>query len=369
MIIEGVSFSGIAVALLCILLLLSKKRKRHDDHYLILWLLVCITNLSYYAFSNFLPASLQSFGFTLPVLSVAMLYLYVISMTFNIQFRFTYILKHALFFIVYNFVFIMVSIFYEKIVFIDGIPYFSARGNNLLINALTLPMAVAPILYIIFSFLALKKYQKLLPEYYSTLEKINLNWMQYIILSLIILFFIVIGIISFGTKLNAIPISHIFKIVGAVQAIYISYIVFFSLRQSIVINQNISFTNENKEKTALPDDKLVGLSQNVLAYMADEKPYLNEELSLSVLSASLGLSTNQLSQIINQTLDTNFYKFVNAYRVEEVKCRLKNREYNRYSILGIAYECGFNSKSTFNKIFKEETGMTPSEYKRFSQTN
>lgn len=367
MIIEGVSFSGIAVALLCILLLFSKKRKRHDDHYLILWLLVCITNLSYYTFPNLLPVSLQSLGFTLPVLSVSMLYLYVISMTFNIQFRFTYILKHALFFIVYNLVFIMVSILYEKIIFTDSIPYFSIQKHSLLLNILTFPMAIVPILYIVLCFIALKRYQRLLPDYYSALEKINLKWLQYIILSLVFLFFTVIGIISFGTRLNTIPIHYIFKIVGALQAVYIFCIVFFSLRQSIIFNQNISVSNENKEKTFLPDDKLSSLSQKLLNYMVDEKPYLNEELNLSNLSTSLGLSTNQLSQIINQTLNTNFYKFVNSYRVEEVKGKLKDSEYDRYSILGIAYDCGFNSKSTFNKIFKEETGMTPSEYKRSYQ--
>lgn len=77
----------------------------------------------------------------------------------------------------------------------------------------------------------------------------------------------------------------------------------------------------------------------------------------------MNISTHHLSQAINQNLNTNFYKFVNAYRVEEVKKKLKNPEFEKYSILGIAFESGFNSKSTFNKIFKEETGMTPSEFK------
>lgn len=368
MITESISFSGMVVALLCMLLLFSKKNKKNYDHYLILWLLICIANLSYYTFPNLLPVSLQSFGFTLPVLSVSILYLYVMSMTFGIKFQFGYILKHALFFIFYNIVFVMISHFYEKIVFVDNIPYFSTQKNNVLINVLTLPMAEVPVLYIVFCFLALKKYQKLLPDYYSTLEKINLNWFRYIILSLVILLFIVIGIISFGTKLDTIPKHYIFKIVGALQAVYLFWIVFFSLRQSIIVDQNIS-VNENKEKVILPDGNLISLSQNLQNYMISEKPYLNEELSLSALSMSLGLSTNQLSQVINQTLNTNFYKFVNAYRIEAVKEKLKDNAYDRYSLLGIAYDYGFNSKSTFNKIFKEETGMTPSEYKRLYKQN
>lgn len=364
MIMEGISFSGMAVSLLCILLLFSKKSKNHSDYYLILWLIIGLANLSYYTFSTLLPTSLQCFGFTLPILSMPMLYLYVISMTFNLQFQLKSIVKHSLFFLFYNFIFIVTSNFYENIIFTDNIPYFSDGKHNLILNLLTLPMAAIPIVCIVLCFLALKKYQKILPNYYSTLDRINLNWLKYIIISLIILFLIVIGIISFGTRWNAIPMHYIFKIVGALQAIYIFCIIFFSLRQSIIINQNISVSANHREKTALPDDNASLLSQKLLDHMVSEKPYLNEELSLSLLSASLGLSTNQLSLIINQTLDTNFYKFVNFYRIEEVKHKLKDKAYDRYSILGIAYECGFNSKSTFNKIFKEETGMTPSEYKK-----
>jgi AraC-like DNA-binding protein len=368
MVIECISFSGIVVSILCILLLFSKKDKKHSDYYLVLWLLICSLNLAYYLFPSALSGSLQSFAFTLPVLSISMLYLYVISMIFGIRFQSKYIVKHSLFFLFYNLIFILISSFYEKIIFTDNIPSFTSHKHGLLLNLLTFPMAVIPIIYIVLCFSALKKYQKLLPEYFSSLEKINLNWLQYILISIIFLFIIVIIIISFGTRLDLIPMQNIFKIVGTLQSIYVCCIVFFSLRQSIIINQNISVDNaaigENKGINKLSDDKLNKTAADLVDYMADEKPYLNEELSLSILSSLMGVSTNQLSQVINQNLNTNFYKFVNAYRIEDVKKKLKDPDYDRYSILGIAYESGFNSKSTFNKIFKEETGMTPSEYKR-----
>lgn len=98
--------------------------------------------------------------------------------------------------------------------------------------------------------------------------------------------------------------------------------------------------------------------------METERPYLDEELSLQKLSLLVNISTHRLSEVINQDLNTNFYRLINAYRVEEVKRKLKNPEFDKYSILGIAFESGFNSKSTFNKIFKEETGMTPSAFKK-----
>jgi AraC-like DNA-binding protein len=58
----------------------------------------------------------------------------------------------------------------------------------------------------------------------------------------------------------------------------------------------------------------------------------------------------------------NFYNLVNEYRIKEVKDRLKSDKYKRLTILAIAYDSGFNSKSSFNTIFKEKTGQTPSEY-------
>jgi AraC-like DNA-binding protein len=368
MIIEYISFSGIAVSLLSILLLFSKKEKKHSDYYLIFWLFICIFNLGYYLFPSVLPQAIQSVGFTLPVLSISVLYLYVISITFSIEFDGKYILKHSLFFIFYNLLFIGISNFYTEIIFTHNIPYFAKGNQGIILDFLALPMALIPIFYIVLSYRALRKYQKILPEYYSTLEKINLNWLKYIFVSLIILLIVIIGVISLGSRSYYIPVRYVFKIVGTIQSVYIFFIVFFGLRQSILINHSIVFTDLNsepyKEKAAPSDGRFDIISQNLLQFMGNEKPYLDEELSLSKLSSLLGISTNQLSQVINQNLNTNFYKFVNSYRIKEVQVKLKDSKYDHYSILGIAFESGFNSKSTFNKIFKEETGMTPSEYKK-----
>lgn len=332
------------------------------------WLLVSAANLVYYSFPSLLPEILQPFGFALPVLSMGMLYLYVLSITFNIQFRLRNLIRHSLFFIFYSLFFIGVSMFYCRIGFKNSIPYFIGEHRNGILDVMTFPMAVIPVVYIILCFLALKKYQKMLPEYYSALEKINLNWLKYIIVSLIILFIGVFCMIALGTRMDVIPFDKIFRIVAAVQSSYLLCIVFFSLRQSIVFNQQGTLDMDvvvKEEKNNVQDKTYPGiLSQRLLTFMEIDRPYLDEELSLQKLSLLMDVSTHQLSQTINQGLHTNFYKFVNAYRIEEVRKKLKDPEFEKYSILGIAFESGFNSKSTFNKIFKEETGMTPSEFKK-----
>ena len=101
--------------------------------------------------------------------------------------------------------------------------------------------------------------------------------------------------------------------------------------------------------------------------MHEEKLYTDVELTLQNLSERLGISPGYLSRIINEKEDKNFFEFVNSYRVKDVKEKLVDEEYGHYSILGIALESGFKSKSTFNTVFKKLTGQTPSSYqKQFS---
>jgi AraC-like DNA-binding protein len=99
-------------------------------------------------------------------------------------------------------------------------------------------------------------------------------------------------------------------------------------------------------------------------YMRIEKPYLNRELSIYDLSAQMKIPRHFLSEVINEHMGMNFYSLVNEYRVEEVKQRMVDPAYRNLTILAIAYDSGFNAKSSFNTIFKEKTGMTPSEYQR-----
>lgn len=104
------------------------------------------------------------------------------------------------------------------------------------------------------------------------------------------------------------------------------------------------------------------LLARLLAYMSEVKPFLDPELTLTTLAKALNVSRSQLSQLINEGTGDNFYDFINKYRVEEVKRLMGDPQVKNYSLLGIALEAGFKSKSTFNLIFKRYTGLTPSAY-------
>jgi AraC-like DNA-binding protein/NADH:ubiquinone oxidoreductase subunit 6 (subunit J) len=108
------------------------------------------------------------------------------------------------------------------------------------------------------------------------------------------------------------------------------------------------------------------LSQKLIAFVEEKKPYLDEELTLTKLAEQLGINRNQLSSVINNKFGCNFYTFINKYRVEEVKQLLVEPKNKAFTILSLAYQAGFPSKSSFQDIFKKLTGMTPSEYQNKS---
>jgi AraC-like DNA-binding protein len=96
--------------------------------------------------------------------------------------------------------------------------------------------------------------------------------------------------------------------------------------------------------------------------MQDEQPYLDPGLSLRGLADLVGIHPNKLSWLINQKMNKNFNEFVNHYRVEHFKRLAGDPDNAHISLIGLAYESGFNSKTVFNTYFKKETGRTPSAY-------
>jgi AraC-like DNA-binding protein len=114
---------------------------------------------------------------------------------------------------------------------------------------------------------------------------------------------------------------------------------------------------KNEDKGNNPE-----LVEKVKRLMEDQKPYLDNELSLVKMADMLGISENELTNLLNQEMNTNFYTLVNDYRMETVLKKLKESDKRKYTIMASAYESGFNSKSTFYRIFKEYTQLSPKEY-------
>jgi AraC-like DNA-binding protein len=117
------------------------------------------------------------------------------------------------------------------------------------------------------------------------------------------------------------------------------------------------------EKSTLTPERAEKYVNKLVQLMKEKKPFTDGDLTLQRLAATLSIPPHHLSQIINERLGQTFADFINSYRVEEAKQRLLHPAFSHLSLLGIAVEVGFNSKSSFNSVFKKHTNMTPSEFR------
>ncbi|OFX87843.1 MAG: hypothetical protein A2W99_16135 [Bacteroidetes bacterium GWF2_33_16] len=115
-------------------------------------------------------------------------------------------------------------------------------------------------------------------------------------------------------------------------------------------------------KSTLSKKQAALIQKEISTFMENEKLFLNPKLSLYDLAENINISTNQLSQLLNEYMGKNFYDFINTYRLEYFLKLINEPKYKKFTILALAYECGFNSKTTFNLFFKKSLGTTPSDY-------
>ncbi|MEZ4933974.1 MAG: adenylate/guanylate cyclase domain-containing protein [Saprospiraceae bacterium] len=142
-----------------------------------------------------------------------------------------------------------------------------------------------------------------------------------------------------------------------------SYPRFYELMQPILGNKNEVDVPERKYKKSLLDQAgLKKYKHELEQLMADKKPYLDPDLTLRSLSEMIDLPPNYLSQLLNEGFDKNFSEYVNSYRLEAFKKKVKDSSNSHLTLLGLAYESGFNSKTVFNSFFKKMMNKTPKAY-------
>jgi AraC-like DNA-binding protein len=120
------------------------------------------------------------------------------------------------------------------------------------------------------------------------------------------------------------------------------------------------------ERSNLTPENAARYKAHLLALMERDKPFLDPEITLPGLAQALEVPPAHLSRIINELMGQNFFEFINRYRVEAARRRLATRGAAGEKLITVALECGFNSLSTFNRVFKDLAGRTPSDYRRHS---
>ncbi len=198
----------------------------------------------------------------------------------------------------------------------------------------------------------------------SSIEKINLRWIKFSINSFLAVFGILaifIVLFFFGETYY----YHFITIIPLLVSIIILAMGFWGLEQPIIFSPEEENSKVKRyEKSTLTKIKADEYLDKLIKIMEGEKPFLESNLTLQKLADALNIPPHHLSQIINERTNQNFFDFINGYRIEEAKLLLCDPRGDILTILAIAEEVGFNSKSSFNVAFKKYTSMTPTQYKK-----
>lgn len=248
----------------------------------------------------------------------------------------------------------------------------SGVGYYLIANIITDEiLTLQGIVYPILALILIRKYNKSLPDYQSKIDFPIIRGMKIGTILIFIAWFI--GGIAAHLYMFDVNIGidlFIFVYLFLVIIIYvISYVALmspetFKLSGGELNTISTRSGDATKDVLSTPDQSIPNsLNEKLLGFMNADKPFLNPELSLQEMANDMGMSRHQLSALINQNQGMNFYEFINSYRVDEIKKLLNDPEKKHFKMIGLAYDAGFNSKASFNRIFKQLTNQTPSEYK------
>lgn len=224
--------------------------------------------------------------------------------------------------------------------------------------------------YLVLGFLRLAKHGRNIREQFSLIEHISLRWLRNLLLAIGILWVLYAIALAYG---GAGPVEQLLNVVIVVVVYTLGYM---GMRQPDIFKQqdrreevtsDVDERTSDKpkyERSALDAEMSAALLEELQTVMLDERPYLDAKLTLSQLAERLGISTNYLSQIINQQTSSNFFDYINSHRVEAAKQILADPDKARLSVLAIAMDAGFNSKSAFYSAFKQHAHMTPSQFRQ-----
>ena len=222
-------------------------------------------------------------------------------------------------------------------------------------------------LYLAFTFQLFYFYRKKIKEYFSNVYKLELNWiLSFLVLYTVLYFygFVQTIVAEFVMDLNYMQRWWLVLLTGLV-IVYVGIKGYFTDTTKLK-KLNFSFAPSRVSIPDAPSETEKSISPKAIEdlknLMEQEKPYLNPELNLADLADMAKMNRAQLSETINAGFGKNFNDFVNQYRVNAFKKMLAENHQDRLSLLGIALECGFNSKATFNRVFKKLTNLSPTDY-------
>jgi AraC-like DNA-binding protein len=366
--IEPVLYLGISQSFFAGMLIATRRPFTAANRIMTAWVfLFCIEMI--FALINSNVLDMYSFPF-ISLTYGPLLFLYVRHMTLPSR-RFSP--WNALHFIPFIVFFAVSVIFREEPIFDDLSGFFVIDRFIPLRIVYSIIFFLSVTVYSSLSFIEIRRHQTRLRDVVSyTSAKITLNWLKILSITFYtgyVIVFILAGINIIAGLLPFDPYILTFVFISIFSFAYS----FYAIRQPEmldypVVTQEEDLVNGNTEvekyaRSGLRDEQAKAYLTKLLHYMDEEKPYLDGDMTINDLSRKTGIPRYHITEVLNEKHHRNFFSFVNEYRIREVISRISDPKYQHYTILAIAFDSGFNSKSTFNTFFKTYTGKTPSAYR------
>lgn len=369
---NGFSITGM---LLAVYLLFSKiVLKQINTFFIKAWLTVITIQLTFYLsnINDIVPGNLTVgyYAFPLSLLLMPFFYLTIVDLTKIRKITTLEIILHITPYVLYISYLTFVNYTNEdNIVIKNGFLMLPSGLPRAVYLYRGIPLAISGFMYSIFCLLAMMKYKKNLKKTFSNTDKQQLRWINHLVWTIILLFILVYLAIIFRTNFKIFEPSLTFKLVNI---FLFFFLVAFGYRYQ---KQLTYFIKNNVELPKLPmkakysnsslsKEEMEMIERKLSTIMQEQELYLDEYLTLQKVADITKKSPQHISQTLSTYLSTNFYDYVNEFRLNLVETKLKDEAFYKFTIIGIAIDCGFKSKSTFYKLFKKKNGITPAEYRR-----
>lgn len=223
---------------------------------------------------------------------------------------------------------------------------------QILFDAEVVWSALYGLYYAVWTIREIPRYHRQMRQRFSYMENINLNWLRTILYS----FFVILAVWIMCSLVISFTLDVVYMVSSMCLWIFISY---FLYRHESVVNE-LEDSADNEETEEAPDTDDASLGKRIEHLFRDERIYLNSKLKLSDVAAAAGTNRTYVSTYLNRDCSTTFYEYVNGYRAEYAAGLLAD---GNMTLEAVAGEAGFNSLSTFYRVFSKIYSCTPSEYR------
>jgi len=355
---ETVIWIGLSIALFAGVLTVTKKQLNVSDKLLSAWLFLLAIDYGNIGFT------FLSFDFTIIPSSFFLFnpafYLYAKSLT-NKKFELKWVqLLHLVPYVFFE----IGNHYYNPNFHIDN---FFIPDHNLWLRLLfAIAFLVSLFAYNILSIISVHKHRiNLKNEFSNITQNHRLSWLLFIVISYSVFVLTATSLGLFGFIFKDFEASTIYNYSATLVLTVV--LGFYGIRQDEIYKRKETKYNKETDsrytKSKLTTNQKQEIESLLLSYFRKEKPFLNPELNMQLLSEKLNIPKYQITEVLNTIIGKNFFQFVNEFRVKEVKQRLSSTNNDIFSIEAIAYDCGFSSKSSFFSVFKNLTGQTPMQFK------